>query len=74
MKIEHIGMSIYLSTMLFSYGIAYKVATRYTPYQLVYALHLLMPTKYIVPVASGNERNNTPMRVLTNKIIKLEKL
>jgi len=49
----------HLSLMLFSYKIAYKVTTRYTPYQLVYGLHPLMPTKYIVLVASGNERDNT---------------
>jgi hypothetical protein len=34
----------HLFTMLFSYIIAYKVTTRYTPYQLVYGLHPLMPT------------------------------
>jgi hypothetical protein len=64
----------HLSIILFSYKITYKVATWYTPYQLVYGLHPLMPTKYIVLVVSGNERDNTPMRVLTNKIIELEKL
>jgi hypothetical protein len=47
-----------MSTMLFSYRIVYKVVTRYTRYQLVYELHPLMPTKYIVPIASGNERNS----------------
>ncbi len=60
--------------MLFSYVIAYKVAIRYTPYQLVYGLHPLMPTKYIVPVTSGNEKDNTPLKVLTSRIIELEKL
>jgi hypothetical protein len=64
----------HLSTMLFSYITTYKVITWYTPYQLVYGLHPLMATKFIVPIASGNERNNTPMRVLTSKITKLEKL
>jgi hypothetical protein len=34
----------HLSIMLFSYKIAYKVTIRYTPYQLVYGLHPLMPT------------------------------
>jgi hypothetical protein len=33
-----------------------------------------MPTEYIVPIASGNERSNTPMRVLTSKITEVEKL
>ncbi len=47
----------HLSTMLFSYKIAYKISTRYTPYQLVYGLHPLMPTKYIVPIISGEERD-----------------
>jgi hypothetical protein len=64
----------HLFTMLFSYVIAYKVAIRYTPYQLVYGLHPLMPTKYIVPVTSGNEKDNTPLKVLTSRIIELEKL
>jgi len=33
-----------------------------------------MPTKYIVLVVSGNEKDNTLVRVLTNKITELEKL
>jgi len=33
-----------------------------------------MPTEYIMPGIGGNVRDNTPMRVLTNKIIELEKL
>jgi hypothetical protein len=49
--------------MLFSNKTTYKVAIGYTPYQLVYGLHPLMPTKYIIPIASGNERDNIPMRV-----------
>ncbi len=61
--------------MLFSYIMAYKVAIGYTPYQLVYGLHPLMPTKYIVPIVSGNEKDNTfSVKVLTNKIIELETL
>jgi hypothetical protein len=32
-----------------------------------------MPTKYIVIVLGGNWRNNTSMRVLINKVSKLEK-
>jgi hypothetical protein len=48
--------------MLFSYIIAYKVATRYTPHQLVYGLHPLMPIKYIVLVLSGNDRESSLMR------------
>jgi hypothetical protein len=33
-----------------------------------------MPTKYIMLVAGGNEKDNTSMRVLTRKILELEKL
>jgi hypothetical protein len=64
----------HLFTMLFSYRIAYKVVTKYTPYQLIYGLHPLMPTKYIIPTTSGNEKYNIAMRVFTNKIIELKKL
>ncbi len=63
-----------MSIMLFSYITSYKVAIEYTPYQLVYGLHPLMPTKYIMQVASGNEGNSTSMKVLTTKITELEKL
>jgi hypothetical protein len=64
----------HLSTMLFSYIIVDKVTTWYTPYQLVYELHPLMPIKYILQVVGGNERDNTSMRVLTRVIVELEKL
>ncbi len=60
--------------MLFSYKTTYKVATRYTPYQLMYELHPLMFTEYIVLIVGGNERDSTLVRVLTSKISKLEKL
>jgi hypothetical protein len=60
--------------MLFSYIISHKVATKYTPYQLVYGLHPLMPTEYIVLVVGGDQQNNTLVRVLISRIIELEKL
>jgi hypothetical protein len=60
--------------MLFSYIIAYKVATRYTPYQLVYGLHSLMPIEYIVSAIGGHQRDNTSMKVLTIRVLELEKL
>jgi hypothetical protein len=40
----------------------------------MYGLHPLMPREYIMPVAGGNERDNTPMKVLTSKFIELGKL
>jgi len=63
-----------LSKVLFSFRISYKIATGYTPNQLMYGLHPLMPIEYIVLVVSGDERDNTPMRILTSRITKLEKL
>jgi hypothetical protein len=60
--------------MLFSYKTAYKVATEYTPYQLVYGLHPLMPTEYIILVDGGDERDSTLVTILISKIIELEKL
>jgi hypothetical protein len=64
----------HLSIVLFSSIIAYKLAIGYTPYQLMYGLHPLMPIEYIVPIIGGNEKDNTLVRVLTNRIPKLEKL
>jgi hypothetical protein len=40
----------------------------------VYGLHPLIPTEYIVLVVGGNERDNTSMKALTDKITELEKL
>ncbi len=37
----------HLSTVLFSYRTAYKIGTSYTPFQLVYGLHPLLPTEYL---------------------------
>ncbi len=44
-----------LFIMLFSYKIAYKITTKYTPYQSMYGLHPMMPIKYIVQIVDGNE-------------------
>jgi hypothetical protein len=63
-----------LSTILFSYKIVYKVATCYTPYQLVYGLHPLMTTTYVLLVISGDHRDVEPTKVLIAIIIELENL
>jgi hypothetical protein len=39
----------------------------------MYGLHPLMPIEYI-PVIGGNESDSTQVKVLTHKIIELEKL
>ncbi len=43
----------HMSIVLFSYRTTYKVVTSCTPYQLVYGLHPLMPTKYVLLAISG---------------------
>jgi len=40
----------------------------------VYGLHPLMPIEYIAPIDGGNEKDSTSMKVLTSRIIELEKL
>ncbi len=35
---------------------------------------MLLLIKYIILVVGGNEKDNTPVRVLTRRITKLEKL
>jgi hypothetical protein len=50
------------------------VAIGYTPYWLIYGLHFLMPTKYVLPSIDGDHKDAKPTIVLTSKVIKLEKL
>jgi hypothetical protein len=63
----------HLSTILFLNRIVYKVATNYTPYQLVYGLHLLMLIEYVLSTINGDHKNVKPTRVLTTIIKKLKK-
>jgi len=46
----------HLPTILFSYITTYKVTTRYTPYQFVCGLHLLMPIEYIFPIINSDHK------------------
>jgi hypothetical protein len=59
---------------LFFYITTYKVAIGYTPYQLVYGLHPLMPTKSILPIIDSNHKKGNLVKVLTSRVSKLEKL
>jgi hypothetical protein len=53
----------------------FKVLTGYTTFQLVYGLHSLMPTEYIVPTQRTNGAlDYTPMRVLTARLTDLEQM
>ncbi len=64
----------HLFTILFSYKIVHKVAIIYITYQLVYGLHLQMPTKYVLLAINGDHKDAKPARVLTTRIIEVEKL
>jgi hypothetical protein len=50
------------------------VAIGYTPYQLVYGLHPLTLIEYVLPTINGDHKNVEPTKVLTTRIIELEKL
>jgi hypothetical protein len=64
----------HLPIVLVSYKTTYKVVTRYTPYQLIYGLHLLMPTEYILHVIDSNDIEENLVRVLINRVSKFKKL
>ncbi len=69
-----VDLDEHLLTMFFSYKITYKVATWYTPYQLVYVLHPLMPTKYVLLTFSEDHKNANIVKEFINQLIGLEKL
>ena len=62
-------------TVLFSYRMAYKVATGHSPFELVYGFLPLMPTEYIVPTQrTTTDLDFTQHRVLAARIANLDKL
>lgn len=63
-----------LPITLFSYKIVYKVATKYIPYQLVYILYPLMPTKYVLIVLNGDHTSIDHVKVHTSRLLDLKKL
>jgi hypothetical protein len=64
----------HLSTILFSYRTSYKVVIGYTPYQLVYSLHPLMPIEYVLSTINGDHIDVGPTKVLIAKVIELGNL
>ncbi len=64
----------HLSTLLFSYWTTYKVGTSHTPFQLVYGLHPILPTKYLLAFRPNENVNPTHVWILTNHMLELEKL
>ncbi len=44
------------------------------PYQLVYALHPIMPIEYVLLACNGDHINANHVQVLVSRLIELEKL
>ena len=66
---------IQLYTELFLYQTAYKVATGYSPFELVYGLLPLMSTEYIVPTQrTTTDLDFTQHKVLVARTSNLDKL
>jgi hypothetical protein len=63
-----------MSIVLFSYQTTYKVGIGHTPFQLVYGLHPLLPTKYMLPSKLSEHIDLKLVRVLISRLSKLEKL
>ncbi len=64
----------HLYIVLFSNQTAYKVGIGHTPFQLVYGLHPLVPTKYMLPSSPCDNRDPQLVRVLTSRLFELKKL
>jgi hypothetical protein len=63
-----------MSTNLFSYRITYKVKTSHTPFQLVYGLHPLLLTEYMLPSKPSEYVNPKLIRILTSRLLELKNL
>jgi hypothetical protein len=59
---------------LISYQTAYKVGTSRTPSQLVYGLHPLLPTEYMLPSRPGDNNFPQQVKVITSRLSELKKL
>jgi hypothetical protein len=65
----------HLHSVMFTYKIAFKVSTSHTTFQLVYGLHALMPTEYLLPMANFSTSKDFVMtKVFNTQLSKLEKL
>jgi hypothetical protein len=52
MNENHIDWDKHLHTIFFACKTTFKVGTSHTPFQLVYGVHALMPTKYLFPTTN----------------------
>ena len=65
----------HLPTVLFAYCTAYKVTTHHTPYQLVYGLQPMLPTKDMIPTYRNDvDKDYLIERVLAARMEDLEKI
>jgi len=63
-----------MSTILFSYIIAFKVGIGHIPFQLVYGLFPLLLIEYLLPFKPRQTYDPNLVRVLTSRLLELEKL
>lgn len=69
-----IDLDKHLSIMMFLHKTTYKVATMYIPYHLVYALHSLMLTQYVIPSRTEGLQDANLVRILINQLHELGNL
>jgi hypothetical protein len=67
MKIKMIGMST-CPQSYFHIELPTKLETSHTPFQLVYGLHPLLPTKYMLPFRPSDNIDPQPIRVLISRL------
>jgi len=63
-----------MSNFLFIYRIAFKVGTKYIPFQLVYILHPLLLTKHMLPSKLRQIHDPSLVRILISHMSELKKL
>jgi hypothetical protein len=61
-----------MSMILFYYKIVLKVGIGHTPFQLVYELHPLLFTKYLLPSKPRQIHDPTLVKILINRLLELE--
>jgi uncharacterized membrane protein len=65
----------HLHIILFAYRTAFEVGKCHTPFWLVYGLHVLMLTKYLLPITNSMTFQDFAMTwVLSTRLLELEKL
>jgi hypothetical protein len=58
----------HMNIIMYAYWTTFKVTTRHTPYELVYGLHPLMPTKYVLPANPQTSKDFSLVQVLATRL------